>query len=366
MTSFSRIAIISVFILTAALVTSGVFNYRIVQTYEESQRKFNAANQQLLEINYTLEQLKNGLEQEKFGLESQVSELGGENSRLKEFSEKQKELAAAQAKTQAEQQKIIKSQQQLTKEQEQKLSEKIQNIEVLQTQLGGAKTEIEQLKKTGGEPLPKDFINSLIQATVRIRCRVSRNGFIENFKAGSGSVLGKYEGANGENVIMTNAHVLEPDVTTGEPNCEVIFGEDTNYDSTVLRKVFSGNLDFAFLKLGNPEDETITVTPVSYSDLGVGFCEFKDVEVGDRITILSYPRFQGPENAVSEGFITSILEGPIYEATATIDLGSSGGVAVLNKKRCALGMPTWKGVGSRLGLSYIQSWPMMLSFGKPN
>jgi hypothetical protein len=45
-------------------------------------------------------------------------------------------------------------------------------------------------------------------------------------------------------------------------------------------------------------------------------------------------------------------------------LGSSGGVAISNKKRCVLGMPTWKGVEDKLGLGYIQSWPMMLSFGK--
>ena len=104
---------------------------------------------------------------------------------------------------------------------------------------------------------------------------------------------------------------------------------------------------------------------MSYDDLGIGFCEVADVEIGDRITVLSYPRFTGPENAVSEGYVANIFEedaGPIYEGSAIIDNGSSGGVAILNKKRCALGMPTWKGLGDKLGLSYMQSWPLMLSY----
>ena len=37
---------------------------------------------------------------------------------------------------------------------------------------------------------------------------------------------------------------------------------------------------------------------------------------------------------------------------------------ILNKKQCVVGMPTWKGLGTKLGLSYIQSWPMMLNYQK--
>ncbi len=328
-------------ILLLLTVVSGVITapggFLVYKTYESlslTQTRLQAVTQELLEINYIFEK---------------------ENFRLKD-------VLAVQERLSREQTKLINIQKQLSVEQQKSLQEKTTQLGGLETELSGAKLQIEDLKKVGGEPLPKDFINSLLQATIRVKCLVGISGSSQNFKAGSGSLLGRFSAVDNKIVIMTNAHVAIANQDTGQYNCRVVFGENTTYEASVVRRVVGEGLDFAFLTLGDPIHEESTVTPVSYSDLNIGFCEFRDVGVGDRITILSFPKFTGPSNAVSDGYVTNILDGPVYEASAIIDQGSSGGVALLNKERCVLGMPTWKGVGSKLGLSYIQSWPMMLSY----
>ncbi len=326
-------------ILLALLASTGFFGYRFYVLYETSQNEFSETSRQLLDINTRFE-----------------SELALSKSRVAELEGR----LGIQQKLTDEQKKLIEIQKQLAASQTGKISG-------LQSELGGAKSEIERtqaeierLKKLGGEPLPKDFINSLLQATVRVRCLLVRGPRSETVSAGSGSVLGRYAAAGGEYVIMTNAHVVKPKEGTADYDCDIVFGAGYRYDATVLRRVLAGDFDFAFLKLGLPLAEPADV--ISYEELGVGFCEVTDVAPDDLVTILSYPGFVGPDKAVSEGVITDIFDGPIYEASAFIDLGSSGGVALSNKKHCALGMPTWKGVEDKLGLGYIQSWPMMLSY----
>ncbi len=326
-------------VLFLALTTVGISVYALLELYQSSEARLRETSRQLSDINLRLEQ-------ELVTTQDRVDELESRFGIQQKLTEEQKHL--------------IEVQRRLAESQTGKISG-------LEGALGGAKTEIERtqaeierLKKLGGEPLPKDFINSLLQATVRVRCLLVRGPRSETISAGSGSVLGRYEGAGGEYVIMTNAHVLKPQEGTSDYDCDIIFGAGYRYNATVVRRVLGDDFDFAFLKLGLPINEPTDI--VSYSELGVGFCEVADVSSNDLVTILSYPGFVGPERAVSEGVITDIFDGPIYEASAFIDLGSSGGVAISNKKLCALGMPTWKGVEDKLGLGYIQSWPMMLSY----
>ncbi len=266
----------------------------------------------------------------------------------------------SQAFTIQEREVALLKEQKLAAKQSDQLRAQGASINQVQTELGGVKGQLEEFKKIGGAPLPKDFINKLLQASVRVRCVLSRSNDVEHFRAGSGSLLGRYSGAGNGIVIMTNAHVVAKN-DRGEYDCEVVFGEDSYYHATVLRRVFEDIYDFALLKLGD-RDTGPEIIPVSYDNLGIGFCEFADLEIGDKVTMVTFPQFQVSANAETHGAITQVIEGPIYETTAPIDQGSSGGVAILDKKRCALGMPTWKGIGSRTGLSYIQSWPMMLSF----
>ncbi|MBI3114642.1 MAG: trypsin-like peptidase domain-containing protein, partial [Candidatus Harrisonbacteria bacterium] len=338
---------------------SAGLSFRVFTLYKETAARAAAAEQQALETLYRFEK-------EQAALRRRVDALGQENSVLKGTASALEKERAKLKETLGAQSKLLDVQGQLSTVQQQKIGEQGSKIGELQQTVGTVSTELERLKKLGGEPLPKDFINSLLQATARIRCTISRSGNTVNFRAGSGSLLGRYPAVGDELVVMTNAHVIADNVATGAPQCEVVFGDGSEYAADVVKRVFDDTYDFALLKLGATKSR-VAVQPVSYDDLGIGFCEVADVEVGDRITIVSYPRFTGPENAVSVGYVTNIFAedaGPIYEGSAIIDNGSSGGVAILNKKRCALGMPTWKGLGDKLGLSYMQSWPLMLSYKK--
>lgn len=255
---------------------------------------------------------------------------------------------------------LVKAQKLFIGVQEQVAKEQIEKIGGLKNDLGSAQGTILELKKLGGEPLPKDFINKLLQATVKVRCLVSHADNALNYKIGSGSIIGRYAAVGNKLVVMTNAHVMEPNETTGNPECDIVFKNGDRYLANAVRRVSEGRLDFGFLSLEKAIDDAAALT--SYEEMGVGFCEVYDVELGDRVTILSYPAFVGPEKIVSEGEIVDFLRGPIYETTATIEEGSSGGVALLNKKRCVLGMPTWRGIADNFGFSYVQSWPMMLLY----
>lgn len=342
---------------TVALIGSGILTLRIFELYRQTATRALSAEQRALETLYKFEKEQSALLRRLTVIEKEANALKGEKTTLQKERQKLQETLGAQSK-------LLNVQGQLSTVQQQKIGEQTTKIGELQTTVGTVSTELERLKKIGGEPLPKDFINSLLQATARIRCTISRLGNTINFRAGSGSLLGRYPAVGDELVVMTNAHVIADNVVTGSPQCEVVFGDNTTYAAEVVKRVFNDTYDFAFLKLGSTKSRT-AVVPASYDDLGIGFCEEEDVEVGDRITILSYPRFQGPENAISEGYVTNVFEdvaGPIYEGSAVIDNGSSGGLAILNKKRCALGMPTWKGLGDKLGLSYMQSWPLLLSY----
>lgn len=339
------------------LIGSGVFAFRTYALYQKTLARATAAEQRALETLYRFEKEQSALLRRLAIIEKETAVLKGEKITLQKERQKLQETLGAQAK-------LVEVQGQLSTVQQQKIGEQGSKIGELQTTVGTVSTELERLKKIGGEPLPKDFINSLLQATARIRCIVGTSGNTVRSRAGSGSLLGRYLAAGDKLVIMTNAHVIVDNEVTGTPQCEVVFGDNSVYAADVVKRVFDDTYDFAFLKLGSTKSRT-AVVPASYDDLNIGFCEEEDVEIGDRITILSYPRFVGPENAVSEGYVTNIFEdvaGPIYEGSAIIDNGSSGGLAILNKKRCALGMPTWKGLGDKLGLSYMQSWPLLLSY----
>lgn len=346
-----------VVVLVATLAGSGALTFKMFMLYQETAARFAAAEQRALETLYKFEKVQSGLKRRIAGLEEEIVVLKSEKSALQKERQKLQETLGAQSK-------LLEVQGQLSTVQQQKIGEQTAKIGELKSTVGAVSSELERLKKIGGEPLPKDFINSLLQATARIRCVISQSGNMINFRAGSGSLLGRYPAVDDALVVMTNAHVIADNAVTGVPQCEVVFGDNSTYAADVVKRVFNDTYDFAFLKLGSAKSRT-AVVPASYEDLGIGFCEEADVEIGDRITIVSYPRFVGPDKAVSEGSITGIFSetgGPIYEGSAIIDNGSSGGLAILNKKRCALGMPTWKGLGDKLGLSYMQSWPLLLSY----
>lgn len=61
---------------------------------------------------------------------------------------------------------------------------------------------------------------------------------------------------------------------------------------------------------------------------------------------------------VTEGIVSGIVPGPIYKTNAAIDHGNSGGIAILNKNDCSLGIPTLGVSGLTAGIGYIQSYSL--------
>lgn len=352
-----RISVILLAVFSVVLVVGAASAYGFYIFETGAQSRLTATAQDLQETVYRLEK-------EKAAADNTNATLAKEKADLAAV---QKQLSSERAKLQQTlnaQQQLLSVQGLLTQEQQKQIQAQTGTIGTLETTIGGITGQLQQLKKIGGEPLPKDFINSLLQATGRVRCLIAQSGGTAQYIAGSGSLLGHYPAVGNQYVVMTNGHVIADNAATGAPQCDIILGENSVFSADVVKRVQNETYDFAFLSLGAAKNIG-NVIPASYEDLGIGFCEDADIELGDKITIVSYPKFQGPENAVSEGEITTIYDtnvGPIYEASAIIDNGSSGGLAILNKKKCAIGMPTWKGVGAKLGLSYIQSWPLLLSY----
>ena len=86
-----------------------------------------------------------------------------------------------------------------------------------------------------------------------------------------------------------------------------------------------------------------------------------DAVVGDSVTVFGYPssgNLLGISETVTHGTIAGILLGPIYKFDGAIDHGNSGGLAVLDKSSCVLGIPTLGDSGLTAGIGYIQSFQL--------
>jgi hypothetical protein len=75
--------------------------------------------------------------------------------------------------------------------------------------------------------------------------------------------------------------------------------------------------------------------------------------------VFGYPssgNLLGISETVTQGTIAGILPGPIYKFDGAIDHGNSGGLAILDKNSCVLGIPTLGDSGLTAGIGYIQSF----------
>jgi len=193
--------------------------------------------------------------------------------------------------------------------------------------------------------------------------------------SGSGSSL--WVVALGQVEILTNFHiVVEGSIKeAGEyvpPTCYAVYPKPPNFSYDGSRGNYQLKLlsirynpdsyqDTALFKLGDPVDRTTPLKIVPSFDLSssVPVCLVTDiVNVGDRLTIFGYPNsgnLLGISETVTDGIISGILPGPIYKTSAPIDHGNSGGIAVLNKAHCILGIPTLGESGLTAGIGYVQS-----------
>ena len=196
----------------------------------------------------------------------------------------------------------------------------------------------------------------------------------------SGSGVSYMASTSGVHLIMTNYHVYAGAIVGGQqPTCFAVFpqppdfsynGYFGDYPLTLSDRHFNPSTyeDAALFTLAPPLYPSVpTPIPViedAFAKIGVSpmQCPDSDASVGDSVTIFGYPtsgNALGISETVTEGIVSGILPGPIYKTNAAIDHGNSGGVAILNKAGCALGIPTLGASGLTAGIGYIQSFSLV-------
>ncbi len=220
--------------------------------------------------------------------------------------------------------------------------------------------------------LSSAFIATIEPNIVEINC-YSYDNTIES----SGSGVSYLSKSTNTHFIETNYHVYAGAIVNGQPPlCYAVFPEPPDfsyngnygdYQLTLYASHYNPSIyeDAAIFSLGAPVPSTVALDyiPVvnDITSKGLSRCQNSDVSVGDSITVFGYPNsgnLLGISETVTEGIVSGILPGPIYKTNAAIDHGNSGGVAILNKKSCALGIPTLGESGLTAGIGYIQSYAL--------
>jgi len=113
------------------------------------------------------------------------------------------------------------------------------------------------------------------------------------------------------------------------------------------------NEDWAYITL--PKDSTLS----NITKQNVKLC--KNIEVGDKLLILGYPKIgskTGP--TVTEGILSG-EDGNYYITSAKIDKGNSGGAALLVEDDCYLGIPSASVIGAIESLGRILKASFVIS-----
>ncbi len=213
------------------------------------------------------------------------------------------------------------------------------------------------------------FISQIEPAVVLVAC------FPPNYSGGSfdyGSGVSVDYG--GTNYIETNYHVYNGENTGGgSPTCLAYYPgpapdfsinadsggyqlsfHSYNYDPNTSEDVADFTLDGS-VSSSAPLASIPVINDTSLTGIGSG-CS--NVDNGDSVTIFGYPasgNYLNVSETVTQGTISGQTPGPIYKFDGAIDHGNSGGLAILDKSSCDLGIPTLGVSGLTAGTGYIQS-----------
>ncbi len=240
------------------------------------------------------------------------------------------------------------------------------------------KQQTQQTQQTIQPPLKKiatpevdegvKVFNEWAKRAVKVTCSWKGYAHLENGQIieGSGEYIDVAKGGSGTIFFKRNAQIpsviSNSHVVVHGNQCVIAVpnpdGGFYYYDSFAL--IPNDNLDFAVfflpdeskagMKFGaigdSPSASTLTWIK-NYK-----YCTPDDVQIGDKVYILGYPAIGGETLTMTEGIISG-YEGNYYKTSAKIDHGNSGGIAVLGKKNCYLGIPTMAQVGDIESLGYI-------------
>ncbi len=153
-------------------------------------------------------------------------------------------------------------------------------------------------------------------------------------------------------VILTNKHaVLDPSGNIVN-RCEVAVPGDPNsiffYSSNInLHPDLNTDAAAVILADTDPYLSTLIKKKSCFRQTDI------KVNTGDQVVILGYPGIGSPTDITATEGIISGYDYPYYVTSAKIDHGNSGGLAILIKNDCYLGIPTGAAVGSTESLGRI-------------
>jgi len=229
-------------------------------------------------------------------------------------------------------------------------------------------TELEQrIKELEGQAQPPTVnLATIIEqwkpivAYVECEFRYSDTKQLYETKVGSG-ILWRHT-PNDPIMIFTNKHIVTDEegyiahsCRARLPSRDYIYSSAGNWEG-IYYFMYSG-ADGADITIDNPDDYVERLV----LDTGYIICErewpyegWKEASVGDEVVILGYPLIGSQKDVtVTRGIVSGFEEDYYYITDAKIDQGNSGGAAILLKRNCLLGVPTYAMLGKVESLGRI-------------
>lgn len=224
-----------------------------------------------------------------------------------------------------------------------------------QSEIENLKKEIEALKKrppttvTKTIPRPESNFSTLIEywkpRVVHIEChfqnKVNPNNNLTS--SGSGLYMGAYYDDPGFLKVLTNAHVIALTDGPRTATADFCYLQLTDDSDVMISSNFSSgsgwargtdfSQDVAMITISNPTSHLKNIKTKTQFCLEPG-------SIGDELIVLGYPSIGSSEEVTVTRGIISSYEGYYYITDAKIDHGNSGGIAILAKSNCNLGIPT--------------------------
>lgn len=194
-------------------------------------------------------------------------------------------------------------------------------------------------------------------AYIECTFRYSDTGQIYDYSSGSGIAL-KLKNNDGIAVttIVTNRHVFSDENGYGPSKCFAKLPDnDSIYEvNNNDIKLGIGGIDWGYFHITNSDSY---IKNLVSQDLN--WCQSR-AEIGEPLIVLGYPSYGSDysEITATEGIISGYDE-KYYTTSAKIEQGNSGGVAILQKDNCYLGIPTavklgaFESLGRILDVKYI-------------
>ncbi len=153
-------------------------------------------------------------------------------------------------------------------------------------------------------------------------------------KFGSGLAM-KYN--DGTIAIFTNKHVLSNDNGYSPNICFVKLPDNNSVYEVIANNNIRGSpvIDWGYLIITTSDQYLRNLVNQNFN-----YCQ-KRASIGDSLVVLGYPSYGTDylDITATEGIVSG-YDGEYYTTSAKIEHGNSGGVAVLEKDNCYLGIPT--------------------------